>query len=113
MLLPYGEPSPCYLCGHATWGQSGSRGRGGTGTLDHVIPRTERPDLATAVTNLRPVHDQACPTCGLRCNSIKAGYSETRARRVIAAKLAKMGLDVPAEQDDTEPEGRDWDGFEL
>lgn len=35
----------CHLCG-----------RPGADTVDHVIPRSRRPDLAHDLTNLRPAH---------------------------------------------------------
>ena len=35
----------CYLCGHP-----------GSGAVDHVISRKQRPDLALDPANLRPVH---------------------------------------------------------
>jgi 5-methylcytosine-specific restriction endonuclease McrA len=53
----------CYLCGHP-----------GSGAVDHVISRKERPDLALDPANLRPVHGSLsrCPWChGRACNEVK------------------------------------------
>jgi 5-methylcytosine-specific restriction endonuclease McrA len=52
----------CYLCGHP-----------GSGSVDHVISRKLRPDLALEPTNLRPVHGSLsrCPWCKRACNEAK------------------------------------------
>jgi 5-methylcytosine-specific restriction endonuclease McrA len=52
----------CYLCGHP-----------GSGSVDHVISRKLRPDLALEPTNLRPVHGSLsrCPVCRRACNESK------------------------------------------
>ena len=52
----------CYLCGHP-----------GSGSVDHVISRKLRPDLALEPSNLRPVHGSLsrCPVCRRACNEAK------------------------------------------
>jgi 5-methylcytosine-specific restriction endonuclease McrA len=52
----------CYLCAHP-----------GSGAVDHVISRKQRPDLALEPTNLRPVHGSLsrCPWCKRACNEAK------------------------------------------
>lgn len=50
----------CVVCGH-----------GGSDSVDHVIPLSERPDLADDPENLAPCHHEPCPTCGQRCNNLK------------------------------------------
>ncbi len=52
----------CWLCGHP-----------GSDAIDHKIPYALRPDLENDPTNLAPAHhDNACPTCGIKCNRVKA-----------------------------------------
>jgi 5-methylcytosine-specific restriction endonuclease McrA len=65
----------CYLCGHP-----------GSGAVDHVISRKERPDLALDPANLRPVHGSLsrCPWCKRACNEVKgdrAGLPERQQPR--------------------------------
>lgn len=99
----------CHLCGH-----------GGARTVDHVIPVTERPDLALSLANLRPAHGSGnrCPTCSVAagkpvfCNEIKHGMSTDRAKRKIQERtglrpgeqpsLATAKPPVPADS------GREW-----
>ncbi len=50
----------CAYCGHDY-----------SDAVDHVIPRSLRPDLAEVEDNLVPAHHLPCPTCGQRCNRIK------------------------------------------
>ena len=51
----------CALCGHD-----------GADTVDHIIARDVRPDLAEDPDNLQPAHGvEGCPTCGARCNGDK------------------------------------------
>jgi 5-methylcytosine-specific restriction endonuclease McrA len=48
----------CWLCGHA-----------GSDSLDHVIPASIAPELASDPGNWRPAHGvRGCPTCGRKCN---------------------------------------------
>jgi hypothetical protein len=55
VLSTYGDT--CHLCHHR-----------GADSGDHLQPRADRPDLMYVVSNGRPVHHKACPTCGVRCN---------------------------------------------
>ena len=65
----------CWLCGHD-----------GADAVDHKIPWTLRPDLADDPTNLAPAHHKVpCPTCGIKCNQVKAGLSPER----YAAKMGR------------------------
>lgn len=75
-------------------------------SLDHVIPRTERPELAFTLSNLRPVHHSECPICKCRCNSIRGMGSPERARRIIDSRKEKLGLEVRKSPPATE--GREW-----
>lgn len=87
----------CHLCDHPMARQA-----------DHVIPFTERPDLAMSSSNLRPAHGSAgsqknpcpTPTCGLNCNNIRGMGSIERARRIIASRQK----DAPEVIED----GREW-----
>lgn len=73
----YGDS--CVVCLH-----------GGARAVDHVIPLTERPDLVFSLANCRPIHDDKsrCPVCQQNCNSVKAGMSLERARRIISERIA-------------------------
>lgn len=95
----------CWICGHT-----------GAKVGDHVIPVTERPDLALDAANIRASHgyrrsgDGACQTCTaaaggkpIYCNELRGMGSVDRARRIIAERT---GL-VLGKQD--QPRGeRDW-----
>jgi hypothetical protein len=86
----------CWICSH-----------GGARTVDHVLPVTERPDLALVLTNCRPAHGgrNRCAQCGQCCNQLKAGMSVDRARRIIAERApaaAPRQAEIPADT------GRDW-----
>lgn len=48
----------CHLCHH-----------GDSDSADHLRPRAERPELMYVVSNGRPVHHKACPSCGRTCNT--------------------------------------------
>lgn len=51
----------CWLCGHP-----------GSDSLDHVIPASVAPDLASDPSNWRPAHGvRGCPTCGVKCQQVK------------------------------------------
>ena len=82
----------CHLCGHP-----------GAEQVDHIIPFTERADLATDPKNLRPAHGSSgtqsnpCATCNLNCNNIRGMGSVARAKRIIAKRQGKA-----------EEEGREW-----
>jgi hypothetical protein len=58
-------PTPlCHLCGHP-----------GASEVQHQFAPDTRPDLAWAVSNMRPAHGggaRRCPTCGLACNALAA-----------------------------------------
>jgi 5-methylcytosine-specific restriction endonuclease McrA len=60
----------CYRCGHP-----------GSGAVDHVIPRTLRPDLALDPGNLRAVHGSLsrCPWCNRACNEEKGDRTDSPA----------------------------------
>lgn len=98
----------CWICGHK-----------GAGVPDHVIPVTERPDLALTAGNMRaahgylkgdPVRHGACPQCSdaagkpVWCNEIRSMGSVERARRIIALRTG-LALGNP----EGKPRGeRDW-----
>lgn len=70
----------CHLCDH-----------GGARQADHLIPVTERPDLSWVMSNCRPAHGapgNPCPRCGVYCNQVRGGLSVSRARRIIAERIA-------------------------
>lgn len=52
----------CGICGHA-----------GADTVDHIIDRAIRPDLAEDPDNLQPAHGvNRCPVCGENCQNKKS-----------------------------------------
>jgi 5-methylcytosine-specific restriction endonuclease McrA len=56
------ESDVCGICGHA-----------GSDTVDHIIARAERPDLAEVRDNLQPAHGvSGCPTCHRKCQNEKS-----------------------------------------
>lgn len=100
----------CWVCGHS-----------GAQSADHVIPVTERPDLATAAVNLRAAHSWpgGCPDCTraytakggqkpVYCNEIKGGMSVERARRIISERT---GLALGVTPEDKARGERDWLGL--
>jgi hypothetical protein len=56
----YGDT--CHLCGHP-----------GARQADHLIPVSQRPDLAWELANIRPAHGtkNRCPRCGRCCNQAR------------------------------------------
>lgn len=99
-MLPVTDPKQCHLC-------LCNRFTAPSDSLDHVIPRTEKPELTFTMSNLRPVHHKACPSCGQRCNLIRGWGTIERAQRIIAERKAKAGvLEVHKTE---ESEGREWD----
>jgi hypothetical protein len=95
----YGDS--CVVCYH-----------GGARQADHVIPVTERPDLAWDLRNLRMIHGvpgnrcfQCDPVKGIACNQIKGGGSVERARRIIAERTGKP---VAAPSETPRETGREW-----
>lgn len=48
--------APCWLCGQPIDYQADRRRHPNALNVDHVIPRSARPDLAFARSNLRPAH---------------------------------------------------------
>lgn len=77
----------CWICGHP-----------GATQADHVIPVTERPELARELSNLRAAHGwpHPCPVCSAAamarggkpvcCNELKQSGTVERARRKIAER---------------------------
>ena len=105
MIASYG--GLCWICGH-----------GGGRQADHVIPVTERPDLAWDASNIRPAHGapgNPCLVCSAAagrktyCNQIRSGLSVERARRIIA-ELTRPGQDArPEPRPKPDPgAGREW-----
>ena len=63
----------CHLCGHA-----------GADAADHVVPLAR--GGSDTRDNLKPAHHfEPCPTCGIKCNQVKAGLSPER----YAAKMGR------------------------
>lgn len=99
----------CHLCLHP-----------GANGADHLIPVTERPDLALDAANLKAVHTYpvACPTCSpaalarggkmVFCNEVKSGMSAERARRLIESRT---GLSLGLSEGKPRPASgeREWD----
>lgn len=98
----------CWICEH-----------GGARQVDHVEPVTERPDLAFALSNMRPAHGSRnpCPVCSeaagrkVCCNQLKAGMSIERARRLIEERTGlRIGEPLPRKEPErarADP-GREW-----
>ena len=101
----------CHICGHP-----------GAKVVDHVIPVTERPDLALDVSNMRAAHGYLkggggeCATCSaasmarggkpVYCNDLRQAMSVERARRVIESRT---GLPL-GQKTREQPRGeREWD----
>jgi hypothetical protein len=96
----------CAICNHP-----------GAESADHVIPVTERPDLALNTANLQATHSKPCPICTeaalangwdkpIRCNYIKNSGSIDRARRLIEERT---GLKLTDTQEATpDQDGRPW-----
>lgn len=59
-----GASTICHLCG-----------RDGADTVDHVIPRSLRPDLAHDLANLRPAHRSCNSSKGARLGTAPLGAS--------------------------------------
>lgn len=101
----------CIVCGH-----------GGARCVDHVISRTERPDLTFELSNCRPIHGapgNPCPVCTaqadrkIHCNQIKSGMTLERAKRkvaeiVAAGEKAKTPLKRKKPGPSAEDPGRVW-----
>jgi hypothetical protein len=96
----------CWICGHL-----------GATSADHLIPVTERPDLALATANMKAAHGwpHPCETCSAAavarggkpvfCNEVRGAMSVERARRVIEMRT---GL-VLGPKTGGEPRGeREW-----
>jgi hypothetical protein len=74
----------CHICLHS-----------GAKSADHVIPVTERPDLALDTSNMKAAHGypHPCPECSsaaikrggknVYCNETRQAMSIARARRII------------------------------
>lgn len=92
----------CHICNHA-----------GAKSGDHVIPVTERPDLARSASNIKAAHGvgSPCPVCSkaagkrIHCNNIKGGYSLERARRLIEQRT---GLKLNEQVTPADKQGREW-----
>ena len=94
----------CWICGHA-----------GANQVDHVQSYTEHPELAFALSNMRPAHGSGnrCVTCGQCCNQVKAGMSVERARRIIAERMAARPAPKRRPAVSASDAGRDWLGRAL
>lgn len=91
----------------------------GARSVDHVEPVTERPDMAFALSNMRPAHGSRnpCPVCSeaagrkVCCNQLKAGMSVERARRLIEGrtglKIGELAQRKEPERVNADP-GREW-----
>jgi hypothetical protein len=97
----------CWICGHP-----------GAQSADHVIPVTERPDLAVTASNLKAAHGWpgGCPDCTrasaakggqkpVYCNEIRGMGSVERARRIITEKT---GLALGVTPEDKARGEREW-----
>ena len=91
-------------------------GHGGARQVDHVIPVTEQPGLAYAMSNCRPAHGapgNPCRECSaaagrsIHCNQLRGMGSVERARRIIAERIAEHASARPAPVRRTDP-GRSW-----
>ncbi|HEY1705515.1 MAG TPA: hypothetical protein VGG75_38000 [Trebonia sp.] len=103
----------CWICRHP-----------GANAADHVIPVTERPDLALSAANLRAVHSASragggeCRVCSVAatvkagapvrvfCNEIKGSGSIERARRIIETRT---GLALGSQSSGKPGGERDWE----
>lgn len=98
----------CHICGHF-----------GGKSADHLIPVTERPDLALEVSNLKAAHayPNGCPECSaasvarggkpVYCNELRGMGSVARARRIIEERTgAPLAQPDPRSSPPTR-EGRD------
>jgi hypothetical protein len=102
----------CHICGHP-----------GAGVPDHLVPVTERPDLALKAENMKAAHGYrrsapgfgACPVCTaaaekrggkpVYCNELRGMGSVERARKIIESRTG-LALGVTPED---KPRGeRDW-----
>lgn len=103
VFATYGDV--CVVCGH-----------GGARDVDHVIPLTENPSLVFSLQNCRPIHGtkSRCPVCFEACNSVKAGMSLERARRITSERAGKpkpptaAKTRVPPKQEKPQDSGREW-----
>lgn len=83
-------------------------GHGGAKQGDHVIPVTERPDLALVMSNIRAAHGapgNPCARCSeacgrkVHCNQVRGMGSIDRALRLIAGWAAEHAAETPPERD--------------
>jgi hypothetical protein len=96
----------CHVCRHP-----------GAKAADHLVPVTERPDLALDAANLKAVHavPAGCPVCSaaalarggkpVYCNEVKGAMSLDRARRIIETRT---GLSLGPKTAEQPPGERDW-----